>query len=79
MAVDLHYGKPSSRRPNACHHLNDHSAKNVSQQGIITICLGIMGYIFIVDFPDRSTQPQLVTRRPFLTPSEAAIIKAHGV
>jgi hypothetical protein len=36
-----------------------------------------MGYIFIVDFPDRSTQPQLVTRRPFLTPSEAAIIKAR--
>lgn len=36
-----------------------------------------MGYIFIVDFPDRSTQPQLVTRRPFLTVEEADIIKAR--
>jgi MFS family permease len=46
-------------------------------QGIITICLGLMGYIFIVDFPDRSTQPQLITRRPFLTVEEAEIIKAR--
>jgi len=52
-------------------------AKEQPQQGIITICLGLMGYIFIVDFPDRSTQPQLITRRPFLTPSEAALIKAR--
>ena len=57
--------------------LNDHCAYNAPQQGLITICLGIMGYIFIVDFPDRSTQPQLVTRRPFLTPEEADLIKAR--
>jgi hypothetical protein len=47
------------------------------QQGIITIFLGLLGFIFIVDFPDRSTAPQLITRRPFLTPSEAAIVKSR--
>jgi MFS family permease len=46
-------------------------------QGIITVCLGLMGYIFVVDFPDRSTQPQPITRRPFLTAEEAGIIKAR--
>lgn len=77
MAVDFYYGESSSIRPGARVRRNLPRTDNISQQGIITICLGIMGYVFIVDFPDRSTQPQLVTRRPFLTSSEAAIIKAR--
>lgn len=47
------------------------------QQGIITICLGLLGFVFIVDFPDRATNAQLITRRPFLTVEEANIVKAR--
>ncbi|KAF2642298.1 MFS general substrate transporter [Massarina eburnea CBS 473.64] len=44
-------------------------------EGAITIALGIMGYIFIIDFPDKAaTKRSIITRRPFLTEHEAAII-----
>lgn len=43
-------------------------------EGIITVLLGLLGYIFIIDFPDKSTRPSLLTRRPFLTPAEAKIV-----
>lgn len=33
-----------------------------------------MGYLTIIDFPDKSTQPSPITRRPFLTVPEATII-----
>lgn len=36
-----------------------------------------MGYIAIIDFPDKSTKPHPITRRPFLTTNEAAIILAR--
>jgi hypothetical protein len=78
MAVDLHHGELFlESSPGACCWPDDSDSDRIPQQGIITICLGIMGYIFIVDFPDRSTQPQLVTRRPFLTPEEAEMVKAR--
>jgi hypothetical protein len=78
MAVDLHHGELLlESSPGACCWPDDSDSDRIPQQGIITICLGIMGYIFIVDFPDRSTQPQLVTRRPFLTSEEAEMVKAR--
>ncbi|KAK7179385.1 major facilitator superfamily transporter [Paraphaeosphaeria sporulosa] len=46
-------------------------------EGAITIALGFLGYIFIVDFPDKATHPSLITRRPFLTLPEARLILAR--
>ena len=43
-------------------------------EGIITVLLGLLGYIFIIDFPDKSTRPGLILRKPFLTPDEAKIV-----
>jgi hypothetical protein len=47
------------------------------QEGAITIALGFLGYIFIIDFPDKTTKPFPLTRRPFLTLPEARIILSH--
>ncbi|KAF2742471.1 MFS general substrate transporter [Sporormia fimetaria CBS 119925] len=46
-------------------------------EGAITVLLGIMGFVAIIDFPDRATRPHPVTRRPFLTEHEAAIVLAR--
>jgi len=46
-------------------------------EGIITIALGLMGYILIIDFPDKSTKPHLITRKAFLTMDEAKIVLAR--
>jgi len=46
-------------------------------EGIITIALGLMGYILIIDFPDKSTKPHPITRRAFLTLDEAKIVLAR--
>lgn len=43
-------------------------------EGIITCALGLMGYILIVDFPDKSTRKHPITRRAFLTLDEAKIV-----
>lgn len=43
-------------------------------EGIITVLLGTLGYVFIIDFPDKSTQPGLILRKPFLTLDEAKIV-----
>lgn len=43
-------------------------------EGIITVALGLMGYILIIDFPDKSTKPHLITRKAFLTMDEARIV-----
>lgn len=43
-------------------------------EGAITVLLGIMGFLFIVDFPDKATRPNFITRRAFLTEPEAAIV-----
>jgi hypothetical protein len=41
------------------------------------VLLGVFGFIAIVDFPDKSTNPHPVTRRPFLTVPEATIVLAR--
>ncbi|KAK4633242.1 hypothetical protein CLAFUW4_02744 [Fulvia fulva] len=46
-------------------------------EGIITCVLGFLGYLFIVDFPDKSTRPRLILKKPFLTQSEATIVLAR--
>ncbi|KAM3423655.1 hypothetical protein BST61_g1072 [Cercospora zeina] len=43
-------------------------------EGIITVLLGLLGYLFIVDFPDKSTRPGLIIKKPFLTEEEARIV-----
>lgn len=43
-------------------------------EGIITFVLGSLGYVFIIDFPDKSTNPGLILRKPFLSMEEAKII-----
>ncbi|KAF1849622.1 MFS general substrate transporter [Cucurbitaria berberidis CBS 394.84] len=43
-------------------------------EGVITVFLGVMGYVTIIDFPDKASKPSPITRRPFLTVDEAAII-----
>ncbi|KAF2161167.1 hypothetical protein M409DRAFT_59424 [Zasmidium cellare ATCC 36951] len=43
-------------------------------EGIITVLLGLLGYVFIIDFPDKSTRPFLILRKPFLTIPEAKIV-----
>jgi hypothetical protein len=45
-----------------------------SQEGAITILLGLFGYVTIISFPDKATQPSPITRRPFLTAAESNII-----
>jgi hypothetical protein len=34
----------------------------------------MLGYITIISFPDQSTKPSPITKRPFLTTAEASII-----
>ena len=46
-------------------------------EGIITVLLGLLGYLFIVDFPDKSTKPGLILKKPFLTVDEARIVLAR--
>ncbi|PPJ57035.1 hypothetical protein CBER1_00552 [Cercospora berteroae] len=46
-------------------------------EGIITVVLGLLGYLFIIDFPDKSTRPGLIIKKPFLTEDEARIILAR--
>ncbi|KAH7094382.1 major facilitator superfamily domain-containing protein [Paraphoma chrysanthemicola] len=46
-------------------------------EGAITVLLGIFGFVAIVDFPDKATNPHPVTRRPFLTVPEATIVLAR--
>ncbi|KXT12287.1 hypothetical protein AC579_5655 [Pseudocercospora musae] len=46
-------------------------------EGIITVLLGMLGYIAIVDFPDKSTKPGLIVRKPFLSIDEAKIVLAR--
>ncbi|KAK5087990.1 hypothetical protein LTS08_004948 [Lithohypha guttulata] len=43
-------------------------------EGIITCVLGLMGYVLIVDFPDKSTRIHPITRKAFLTVDEAKIV-----
>lgn len=43
-------------------------------EGAITCVLGFVGYMFIVDFPDKATKPNIVTRKSFLTEAEATIV-----
>jgi len=38
------------------------------------VALGLMGYIVIIDFPDKATKPGLVLKKPFLTAQEAEIV-----
>jgi hypothetical protein len=47
------------------------------QEGAITIALGFLGYVTIVDFPDKATKPSAITRRPFLTEPEATVVLAR--
>jgi len=44
------------------------------QEGIITCTLGLLGYIAIIDFPDKAAQPGLIIKKPFLTQEEATLI-----
>ena len=46
-------------------------------EGVITVVLGLLGYLFIIDFPDKSTRPGLIIKKPFLTEDEARIILAR--
>ncbi|QDS68817.1 hypothetical protein FKW77_006268 [Venturia effusa] len=46
-------------------------------EGIVTVALGILGFIAIIDFPDKAAKPGLIVRKPFLTIDEAAIILAR--
>lgn len=43
-------------------------------EGIVTMCLGVVGFLIIVDFPDKATKLNPFTRRAFLTEHEAAIV-----
>lgn len=43
-------------------------------EGVITVVLGVLGFIFIIDFPDKATKPNAITRRAFLTEHEARIV-----
>lgn len=45
-----------------------------SIEGAITCVLGVLGFLLIVDFPDKATKPNFVTKRSFLTQEEAAIV-----
>ncbi|CAN9417681.1 unnamed protein product [Alternaria alternata] len=46
-------------------------------EGAITVLLGFMGFVTIIDFPDKASQPSPITKRPFLTSAEANIILAR--
>ncbi|PGH11013.1 hypothetical protein AJ80_07289 [Polytolypa hystricis UAMH7299] len=46
-------------------------------EGVLTCVLGLILYIAIVDFPDKATIPHAITRKPFLSESEAAIALAR--
>lgn len=46
-------------------------------EGVITVALGLMGYILIIDFPDKSTRPHPITRTAFLTVDEAKVVLAR--
>ena len=46
-------------------------------EGSITCALGLIGYILIVDFPDKSTRKHPITRKAFLTLDEAKIVLAR--
>jgi hypothetical protein len=48
-----------------------------SQEGVITCCLGAIGYVAIIDFPNKATQPGLLIKKGFLTIDEAAIVLAR--
>lgn len=58
------------------HHSNSSvvPAPHRFQEGIITAVLGCVGYVAIVDFPDRATQPGLLIKKSFLTPEEAQLV-----
>jgi hypothetical protein len=49
----------------------------IGQEGIVTVALGLLGFIAIVDFPDKATRPGLILKKPFLTIDEAAIVLAR--
>jgi hypothetical protein len=38
------------------------------------VALGFMGYIAIIDFPDKATNPGLVIKKPFLSAHEADLV-----
>jgi len=46
-------------------------------EGAITMLLGFLGYVTIIDFPDKASQPSPITKRPFLTDAEANIVLAR--
>lgn len=46
-------------------------------EGVITCALGILGYLLIVDFPDKSTKKHWITRKAFLSMDEAKIVLAR--
>ena len=39
--------------------------------------LGLLGFVVIIDFPDKATNKPLVLRKPFLTEHEAKIVLAR--
>lgn len=43
-------------------------------EGAITVVLGVVGFIFIVDFPDKATRPHPLTKRSFLSEREASVV-----
>lgn len=69
MEVDFYFGGSSS--------FVSHASTNFMQEGIITVALGFMGYIAIIDFPDKATNPGLILKKPFLTMEESAIVLAR--
>ncbi|OAL47078.1 MFS general substrate transporter [Pyrenochaeta sp. DS3sAY3a] len=46
-------------------------------EGAITILLGFMGYVTIIDFPDKASNPSPITKHPFLTVQESTIVLAR--
>lgn len=44
------------------------------QEGTITIALGLLGFVLIVDFPHRATRPNPITKKSFLTAQEAELV-----
>ncbi|KAF2200988.1 MFS general substrate transporter [Delitschia confertaspora ATCC 74209] len=43
-------------------------------EGVITCVLGLLGYVAIIDFPDKASKPGLLIRKPFLNAREAELV-----
>ncbi|KFZ15703.1 hypothetical protein V502_05446 [Pseudogymnoascus sp. VKM F-4520 (FW-2644)] len=46
-------------------------------EGIITCVVAIIGFLLLIDFPDKASQPGLIRKSGFLTTREASIILAR--